>query len=82
MERPGLKRFILFSGSANLDLAEEVAKLLDVELGSVERERFADGEIYIRFEESVRGADCFVVQSHSDPIGPKTVPNIHIVPWS
>jgi len=68
MERPGLKRFILFSGSANPELAEEVAKLLDVELGSVERSRFADGEIYIRFEESVRGADCFVIQSHSTPI--------------
>ena len=68
MERPGLKRFILFSGSANPELAEEVSKLLDVELGAVERSRFADGEIYIRFEDSVRGADCFVIQSHSSPI--------------
>jgi ribose-phosphate pyrophosphokinase len=68
MERPGLKRFILFSGSANPELAGEVATLLDVELGGVELERFADGEIYVRFEESVRGADCFVIQSHSAPI--------------
>jgi ribose-phosphate pyrophosphokinase len=43
-------------------------KLLDVELGGVERSKFADGEIYIRFTESVRGADCFVLQSHSTPI--------------
>lgn len=68
MERPGQKRFMLFTGSANPDLADEVAKLLDVELGALERGRFADGEIYIRFEDSVRGADCFVIQSHSDPI--------------
>lgn len=59
---------LVFTGSANVELAEEVAKLLDVELGGVERSRFADGEIYIRFTESVRGADCFVIQSHSRPI--------------
>jgi len=68
MERPGLKRLMVFTGSANVDLAEEVAKLLDVELGRVERGRFADGEIYIRFIDSVRGSDCFVIQSHSSPI--------------
>lgn len=68
MERPGVKRLMVFSGSANEELAGEVAKLLDVELGGVERSTFANGEIYIRFTESVRGADCFVIQSHSDPI--------------
>ena len=68
MERPGRKRLMLFTGSANPKLAEEVATLLDVELGRVERARFADGEIYIRFLDSVRGADCFVIQSHSYPI--------------
>ena len=59
---------MLFTGSANQGLAEEVAMLLDVDLGRVERGRFADGEIYIRFLDSVRGADCFVIQSHSHPI--------------
>ncbi len=59
---------MVFTGSANVELADEVAKLLDVELGRVERGRFADGEIYIRFIDSVRGADCFVIQSHSKPI--------------
>lgn len=68
MERPGLKRLMVFSGSANPELADEVAKLLDVELGGVERSKFADGEIYIRFTESVRGADCFVIQSHCVPV--------------
>jgi ribose-phosphate pyrophosphokinase len=59
---------MVFTGSANPELADEVVKLLDVELGGVERSKFADGEIYIRFTESVRGADCFVLQSHSTPI--------------
>ncbi|MEN8040450.1 MAG: ribose-phosphate diphosphokinase [Actinomycetota bacterium] len=68
MERPGVKRLMVFSGSANEELATEVAELLDVELGGVERSKFANGEIYIRFTESVRGADCFVIQSHSAPI--------------
>jgi len=68
MKRPGVKRLMVFSGSANAELAEEVAKLLNVELGGVERSTFSNGEIYIRYTESVRGADCFVIQSHSDPI--------------
>ena len=68
MERPSRKRLMLFTGSANPKLAEEVAMLLDVDLGRVERGTFADGEIYIRFLDSVRGADCFVIQSHSYPI--------------
>lgn len=73
MERPGVKRLMVFSGSANVELASEVAKLLNVELGGVERSTFANGEIYIRFTESVRGADCFVIQSHSEPV------NFHIM---
>lgn len=73
MERPGAKRLMVFSGSANVELASEVAKLLNVELGGVERSTFANGEIYIRFTESVRGADCFVIQSHSEPV------NFHIM---
>jgi ribose-phosphate pyrophosphokinase len=59
---------MVFSGSSNEELASEVAKLLDVELGGVERSTFSNGEIYIRYTESVRGADCFVIQSHSDPV--------------
>lgn len=59
---------MLFSGTANPALAVEVAKLLDVELGKVEISRFASTETYVRYEESVRGADCFVIQSHSAPV--------------
>ena len=73
MELPGRKRLMLFSGSANEPLAEEVASILGVELGSVERSVFANGEIYIHYTDSVRGADCFVLQSHSYPV------NFHIM---
>jgi ribose-phosphate pyrophosphokinase len=67
------KRLMLFSGSANPGLAQEVAELLNVELGDVERQVFPNGEIKIRFNQSVRGADCFVLQSHCHPI------NFHIM---
>ena len=73
MEVVGRKRLMLFSGSANQALAAEVADLLGVRLGGLQRSVFANGEIYVRPTESVRGADCFVMQSHSYPI------NFHIM---
>ena len=57
-------RLMLFSGGSNLALAEEVADLLGVRLGGLERSTFANGETYARPTESVRGADCFIIQSH------------------
>lgn len=68
MERVGRKRMMLFSGSANPELAQEVADLLGVRLSGVELSEFPDSEIYVRFTESVRGCDCFVIQSHSRPV--------------
>jgi ribose-phosphate pyrophosphokinase len=59
---------MVFTGGANVPLAEEVAEVLGIQLGSLSRSRFANGEIYVRPNESVRGADCFVMQSHSSPI--------------
>ncbi len=73
MEVVSRKRLMLFTGSANPALAEEVAELLGVRLGGMERSVFANGEIYVRPTDSVRGTDCFVIQSHSDPI------NFHIM---
>ena len=57
------KRFKLFSGSVNRDLAEQIAVELGVDLGNVKIEKFANGEIYARYLESVRGCDVFIVQS-------------------
>ena len=57
------KRMALFSGSVNPELAEEIAKNLNVNLGNIKHEKFANGEIYARYQESVRGADVFLIQS-------------------
>src|SRR5438874_8947580 len=59
---------MLFSGRANIPLATEIAESLGVPLGEVELSTFANGEIYCRYLESIRGADVFLVQSHSTPI--------------
>jgi ribose-phosphate pyrophosphokinase len=68
MQLSGSKRFMLFTGSANPALGQRVADLLGVELGESQRSTFPNGEIYCRFSESVRGADCFVIQSHCPPL--------------
>ena len=62
------KNMKLFSGRAHPELAEAVAKELNTDLVPTTARDFANGEIFIRFEESVRGADCFVMQSHSQPL--------------
>ncbi|MBA1837475.1 ribose-phosphate diphosphokinase [Corynebacterium sp. zg912] len=58
----------VFTGRAHPELAEAVAKELGIELVPTTARDFANGEIFIRFEESVRGADCFVMQSHAQPL--------------
>jgi len=64
-ERPPLK---LFAGTANLPLAQSVAHYLEIELGRLTIKRFPDTEICVRFEESVRGCDVFVLQPTCPPI--------------
>lgn len=64
----GQKKLMLFSGRAHPELAQEVARELGVELAPTTARDFANGEIYVRFEESVRGSDAFVLQSHTAPI--------------
>ena len=56
------KRLMLVSGRANPELAARIADKLGVELGGVTLKTFANGEVYCRYEESVRGADVFIVQ--------------------
>ena len=68
IEQAGKKKMLLFSGSSNQELAEKVAKELGTDLAEVDKTQFANGEIYIRLQESVRGADCFVMQSHSGQV--------------
>lgn len=62
------KNLMVFSGRAHPVLAEEVAGILETELVPTSAFEFANSEIYIRYEESVRGCDAFVIQSHTAPI--------------
>lgn len=64
----GQKKLMLFTGRGYPQLAEEVAHQLGVGLVPTKAFDFANGEIYVRFQESARGADCFVMQSHTTPI--------------
>jgi ribose-phosphate pyrophosphokinase len=62
------KTLKLFAGRAHPELAEEVAEHLGIELVPTSAYDFANGEIFVRFEESARGSDAFVLQSHAAPI--------------
>jgi ribose-phosphate pyrophosphokinase len=68
MELAGKKKLILISGRAHPQLALDVADELGISLLPTEARTFANGEIYARFDESVRGTDAFVIQSHCNPI--------------
>lgn len=61
-------RLKLFSGSANVDLAREVARYLGLDLGPMVRKRFADGEVYIQIQESIRGCDVYLIQPTCYPV--------------
>jgi ribose-phosphate pyrophosphokinase len=56
------KRLMLFSGRANPELAAKIADKLGVDLGPITLKTFTNGEVYCRFEESIRGADVFLIQ--------------------
>src|SRR5436853_7265120 len=58
----------LFCGTATPALGEEIAAYLQIPQGRVNIARFADGEIYVRFEENARGVDAFVLQSTCHPV--------------
>src|SRR5689334_3627924 len=73
------KSLMLFSGRAHPELAEQVAKHLDVTITPQSAYSFANGEIFVRFEESVRGSDAFVLQSHSAPINDQIMEHLIMV---
>jgi ribose-phosphate pyrophosphokinase len=64
----GQKKLMLFSGRSHPELTQEIAGCLGVEPTPTRLSDFANGEIFVRFLESVRGCDAFVVQSHTAPI--------------
>jgi ribose-phosphate pyrophosphokinase len=62
------KRLVLASGRAHPQLAIDIAAALESELVGTDARTFANGEIYARFDESIRGSDVFIIQSHCAPI--------------
>lgn len=62
------RRLKLFTGSGNPGLAREIASVLDESLAEMSIFRYADGEIGVRIEESVRGEDCFIIQPTAPPV--------------
>ncbi|PJJ71435.1 ribose-phosphate pyrophosphokinase [Diaminobutyricimonas aerilata] len=64
----GEKKLVLVSGRAHPQLAADIAAELGSELVPTDARTFANGEIYARYDESVRGCDAFVIQSHTSPI--------------
>jgi ribose-phosphate pyrophosphokinase len=68
IERGPQKRLMVFSGRSHLPLAERIAEQLGVELGEIELDTFPNGETYCRYDESIRGADLFLVQTGCDPV--------------
>jgi ribose-phosphate pyrophosphokinase len=62
------KRMMLFSGTTHRALSEEIAEHLGIPIAPCVIRRFGSGEIYVRPEDSVRGADVFVIQTHADPV--------------
>ncbi len=65
---PTQKHLLLLSGRSHPELADSVAENLGIDLTPVTAHDFANGEIFVRFRESVRGGDAFVLQSHTTPI--------------
>jgi len=68
IERGPQKRLMLFSGRSNPELAEKIAEKLNVSLGEVKLKTFANGETYVRYDNSIRGSDAFIIQSGSPPV--------------
>ena len=68
LERGPQKRLMVFSGRSHLELAASIAEQLGVELGAIETADFKNGETYVRYDESIRGSDIFLVQTGCEPI--------------
>jgi ribose-phosphate pyrophosphokinase len=79
LKRANDKQLMLFTGRAHPDLAHQVAELLKVEIVPTRAISYANSEIYVRFEESVRGCDAFVIQSHAAPVNEWTMEQLIMV---
>ena len=73
------KRLRLFSGRSHPQLAKAIAAALGTELGGIQLETFADGDLYCRYTQSVRGADVFLVQTAVAPVDAHQIQLIMII---
>ncbi|KAB2059080.1 hypothetical protein ES319_A11G278300v1 [Gossypium barbadense] len=74
-------RLCIFSGTANPALAQEIACYMGLELGKIKIKRFADGEIYVQLQESVKGCDLFLVQPTCPPANENLMELLIMIDW-
>src|SRR5690242_13680429 len=79
MELVTKKNLMLFAGRGNEQLSKEIAEHLKVPLGEIVLSTFANGELYCRFGESIRGADVFILQSHCEPINDRIIEQLIMI---
>jgi len=79
METVSKKTLMLFAGQGNEELSREISECLGVPLGDVKLSTFSSGELYARYGESIRGSDCFVVQSHCEPINDRIMQQLLMI---
>jgi len=79
MELVTKKRLLLFAGRGHTELSEEISRNLQAPLASVTLSSFANGEMYCRYDESIRGADVFVLQTHCEPINDRLVEQLIMI---
>ena len=68
MKNSAFSNFKVFAGNSHLELAEEIASIMGKPLGEAKVAKFSDGEISVNVGETVRGVDCYIVQSTCDPV--------------
>ena len=68
MKNSAFSNYKVFAGNSHLELAEEITSIMGKPLGRATVNKFSDGEISVNLWESVRGVDCYIVQSTCDPV--------------
>ncbi len=79
MELVSKKRLLLFAGRGHPELSEEIAENLQVPLAPVTLSSFSNGEMYCRYDDSIRGADVFVMQTHCEPINDRIIEQLIMI---
>src|SRR3954463_1219983 len=80
IERGPQKRLMVFSGRSHPDLARKITGQLGIELGEGTLKTFQNGETYVRYDESIRGADVFILQTGCEPIDSNLMELLLLIP--